>query len=200
MSLLLSIASLTHPIADVTQRRDAQRKLALRLAEKLTGLAGLSIHHHPDGKPFLSIDNVGQQTSQSLFDISISHTGLFVAVLLARNARCGVDVELRSSKAPRLLARYADHNELALINASEVEKDLLAHLLWSAKEAAYKVFSPEDGEMINRFRLIELNIEPRAETGMLLICCTLPGKDAFALAVSCRITSEYVLCWAQHPG
>jgi 4'-phosphopantetheinyl transferase len=73
--------------------------------------------------------------------VSLSHSGEWVAAVLAQGGRAGVDVELVRDKAQRLAKKFLADNEWAHARAATAQADADTHytLLWSAKEALYKL-------------------------------------------------------------
>ncbi len=83
------------------------------------------IFYHPSGKPYLT----------NGYNISISHTDGYVAVLLSKSNICGVDIEHFSEQVRRVKNRFVSDKEYLDKNTE------LQHLLlhWSAKETVYKI-------------------------------------------------------------
>lgn len=95
--------------------------------------AGLLVHNDATGRPWLAGDAPG-------LAVSLSHSGAWVAAVLARGGRAGVDVEIIRDKAQRLAGKFLAADELRA--AQSVDPSAAsAHytLLWSAKETLYKL-------------------------------------------------------------
>ena len=73
--------------------------------------------------------------------ISLSHSGEWAAAVLARGGRAGVDIELIRDKAQRLAGKFLAEKEWSHARAAAAITEADAHytLLWSAKEALYKL-------------------------------------------------------------
>ncbi|MBA9075401.1 4'-phosphopantetheinyl transferase family protein [Rufibacter quisquiliarum] len=71
------------------------------------------------------------------FQVSLTHSGPWVAALVSGTHQVGIDIELKGEKVPRLVPRFLNEPELAA-SAGNPEK---MHLYWSAKETLYKVYS-----------------------------------------------------------
>ncbi len=80
------------------------------------------------GKPFLE---------NSPFDISLSHSGRFAAVVAAPNA-CGVDVQRLVEKLRRIEGKFMREEEFACLAQEKYLEHL--HVFWGAKEAMYKAY------------------------------------------------------------
>lgn len=70
--------------------------------------------------------------------VSLSHSGAWVAALLAASGRAGVDVELVRDKARRLAGRFLSEAELRTAGPFGADPAFFS-LLWSAKETLYKL-------------------------------------------------------------
>ncbi len=112
--------------------------------------------NNANGKPFLlSADR----------SISISHSSAWVAVYLSDpRFTLGVDVEQIGNKALRLHSRFCNRYEQeSLLQLNLDEQLLAAHIIWSAKETAYKIFEPEDANFIERFYCDLPPVMPQAD-------------------------------------
>lgn len=98
--------------------------------------AALVVQNDPTGRPWLADAPPGVV-------VSLSHSGEWVAAMLAVQGRVGVDVEIIRDKAQRIASKF-----LAPLEAQAAEEvaraaPALAHahysLLWSAKETLYKL-------------------------------------------------------------
>ena len=67
---------------------------------------------------------------------SLSHSGEWVAALLAPTGQAGIDVEVVRDKAQRLARRFLSEQELATVQDAEPS---IYSLLWSVKETLYKL-------------------------------------------------------------
>ena len=75
--------------------------------------------------------------------VSLSHSGAWVAAVLAQGGRAGVDVELIRDKAQRLASKFLSPTEWTDAQATSQSNPHAASahytLLWSAKETLYKL-------------------------------------------------------------
>ena len=106
------------------------------LAEMLpTAAADVQVNNDATGRPWL----MGQAPQMA---VSLSHSGVWVAAMLAHGGRAGVDVEIIRDKAQRLASKFLAPDEWAEAQAASLAApDADAHytLLWSAKETLYKL-------------------------------------------------------------
>lgn len=131
---------------DKRYRSDARKRetLAVRaLLFEMTRNSELFIEHQPDGKPLLS----------NHWQLSISHTRGYAALMLSANKRVGVDIEYVSDRVERISRRF--------IRPDEQAPDLHHKLLnWCAKEAAYKFYSEDRLEYFDmRVRFLEEELD-----------------------------------------
>lgn len=169
--------------ADVSESDSPKRrleKLAVRalLSEMLRvmGLCSSDAHicYHDDGSPYL----------QGGPFISISHTDGYAAVILNCENKVGIDVEIRSPRALKLIPRF----ELQGKSYSDPDS---ATLCWSAKESLFKLI----GKTVSDFRN-SMHISPFApsESGCLEATLTY-GEIHECCTVNYRVEEELVLTW-----
>lgn len=154
--------------------RERERKSVEWLLHAMTGSSQLSIVHEPSGKPFLEA---------SPYTISISHTRGFAVLLLSEGERVGVDIEYRSDRVERIAHRFIRPDE----EASDTDQKLL---IWSAKEAVYKLYS-EDNLLFHDMRTCHMaDGQLRMEN----------LKRGITVDVSYEFTDDYVLTYAVLPA
>ncbi len=142
--------------------------LAVRaLVHEIAPDAGIDIQHNLIGKPLLSGWN-----------ISISHTRGFAAVILSEKSVVGVDIEYFSDRVERVASRF--------IRGDETAPDLTHQLIhWSAKETVYKYDSEED------LQYKEMRLEPFLLQDGYCIVDNL--KSNWKVKVFFEVTPDYVL-------
>jgi len=138
------------------------------------------ITYTKQGKPYL-VDNS--------FQISITHTGKYVAILLHPTFRVGIDVEKISDKVVRVQSKFLSETEREAIDSSLAKTHLA--LLWSAKEALYKILGQEEVEYtkhltINPFKPYLMGTMEAQETRT-------PSAETFQLTY--HVFPEFVLVW-----
>jgi phosphopantetheinyl transferase len=125
--------------ADATRQAQwlAGRVLIHALAEDASYAPhSLVVQNEASGRPWLAGAAEG-------VTVSLSHSGAWVAAVLAHGGRAGVDVEMIRDKAQRLASKFLAPDEWARAQAAALVATAgpSAHytLLWSAKEALYKL-------------------------------------------------------------
>lgn len=92
-------------------------------------LADTDIIYNEKRKPFLSND----------WNISISHSGDYVAIIVNENENCGIDIEKISNKVERIKHKFLNENDIKNIST---EQGLTIY--WGAKEALYKYYGEKE--------------------------------------------------------
>ena len=126
-ALLALFPHLCHLPMPYTNEGRQREFLSVRaLSSVMTGDNSLIIGHEPSGKPTLPGWN-----------ISISHTKGYAALILSQTEPVAVDIEQRSDRVGRIASRFIRPDE---------EADTLERMLtvWSAKETLYKLHSEEN--------------------------------------------------------
>lgn len=152
---MLDLFSAQHPyMDDIRHIRSGSRKqevLATRLLLKhLTG-EELQIKHTAQGVPFLN---------NSHYNISISHTKGYAAVILGYNEKTGIDIEYRSNRAWKLRTRFLDEKELAFVDNSSNPIEI-ASILWCAKETEYKILQRTEIDFSKHFHVMPFDFSTK---------------------------------------
>lgn len=161
-----------------TPRQRERLAEQLLLTAMMDGDTSYSIDHEPSGKPFLT-SPLTPLTSH----LSISHTRGYVVMLISEDSGVGVDIEYRSDRVERIASRFIRPDE-------QVETTDEKLLLWSAKEAVYKLFSED------RLAFFDMRVLSIGE-GMMQIE---NKKRDEVVAVSYEFTPDYVLTYAILPA
>ncbi len=149
----------------LTSEKRRKEFLAVRVALKRALGKEHVIIYDNDGKPYLS-DNC--------FNISISHSGSWVAVVLHPARPVGIDLECVGKKVQRVYKRFLCAEEQNhLLGDKSVEK---LHIAWSAKEAAYKIIGKEAVDFSTQLYVEPFEVK---EKGKLITIHTTSGKKYY---------------------
>jgi phosphopantetheinyl transferase len=129
-------------------------------------------------KPFLE---------DEAYHFSISHCRDYAAVLISKEQRAGVDIELVNEKIDRIMPKFLTGAEAALIVPGQLHKT--ATLFWSVKEAVYK-WQGAGGTDFKKHIRIE-KITGHADEGVVL--CLF--KNEIALRVHYLFFNGNFLTW-----
>ena len=165
--------------SEVEQFRNDGRKLerlsVYALLFEMTGNEQLRIGHDPSGRP--SIES---------YQVSISHTKGYAALILSKQSRVAVDVETVSDRVGRIAKRF--------IRPDEVAADIQTMLVnWSAKETVFKYFSD-----VRRLDYFDMRLHPcdfsSAGEGGDVEVDNIPDNCAVKVHVRCH--PDFVLTYA----
>ena len=183
----LGLWAITEP-ADTPRLRERQAVASLLTA--MTGDDSLTIGHEESGKPFVcraprETPFVCPSSGQAPLPcaISVSHTRGYAVLMLSDRVAVGVDIEYRSDRVERIAARFIRPDEEAVTTDDKL-------LVWSAKEAVYKLFSEE---RLALFDMRTLSIDP----GLLRMENL---KRKIVVDVHYEFADDYVLTYVLMPG
>ena len=126
--------------------------LAVRVALKKMLSKEEVIFYHSSGKPFLSKEH---------YNISISHSGCWVALFLHPDKDIGVDIELFRPKMEKLYTRFLNENEQSyLYEGNDISK---VRITWSAKEVLYKIIGEEAVDFAAQLEIKPFDLMPEGE-------------------------------------
>jgi len=123
--------------------------LGVRVAMKKLLGKEVSIEHDSDGKPYLS-DNC--------YQISISHSKNWIAVIAHPTCSIGVDIECPSDKIQKIYTRFLSPGEQKDLSGGRDISQL--QLAWSVKEALYKIIGKEAVDFANQLRIFPFETKP----------------------------------------
>ena len=131
--------------------------------------------------------------------VSLSHSGEWVAAVLAQGGRAGVDVERIRDKAQRLAGKFLASHEWAHARAAApvAEADTHYTLLWSAKEALYKLAAQRG--IIFRQQLLLHEFSPAA-SGEIPATLVLGGAQTRHRICYTQPAPGYVLTYCHEPA
>ncbi|MDO5522553.1 MAG: 4'-phosphopantetheinyl transferase superfamily protein [Bacteroidia bacterium] len=133
----------------------------------------------PDGKPFLL---------DKSYNISISHTRNYAAILLHKHASVGIDVETVSGRVSRLADKFISPDEY--IDSSRKIIHQLLH--WSAKETLFKLM--EENEIDFKEHLHIQPFTPQ-QKGIFQAFESKTGQQQ-AFQIHYEVFPDVVLTWA----
>ncbi|SFQ74190.1 4'-phosphopantetheinyl transferase family protein [Hymenobacter arizonensis] len=169
----------------------AGRALAHTLLQELTAAtaADMVVHNDATGRPWLA----GPTHNLTL---SLSHSGEWVAAVLAAGGRAGVDVEIIRDKAQRLASKFLstlewDDAAAAALTAPEAANTHYTRL-WSAKETLYKLAAQRG--IIFKKQLLLSSFVPE-ESGEIPATLVLDCAETRHCICYCQPAPGYVLTY-----
>jgi 4'-phosphopantetheinyl transferase EntD len=148
--------------------KSASRKaewLAVRLLLRELAGSEITIAYHNNGSPYLP---------DSEYNISISHTKGYAAVILGRDHPVGIDIEHRSERVQRIRSRFLNEVECDWLNDASTETLLIC---WSAKETAFKMAKQRTADFRRDIYIHPFELSS-AKTGYLTVQETLTVESA----------------------
>jgi len=137
----------------VSEKRKSEY-LAVRVTmKKMLGSEKIIIYD-TDGKPTLSDES---------FQISISHSANWIAVIAHPTRSVGIDIEVPTEKMKKLYKRFLSETEQKDLSNGEHLNQLM--LAWSAKEALYKIIGMEAVDFAKQLRIYPFEVK---ETGTFI--------------------------------
>lgn len=85
------------------------------------------IKYKSTGKPYIN----------NKYNISVSHSKQYAAIIFSKNENPGIDIETLSEKIIKIAEKFMYNNEIELINDKNKKK--IISLNWSAKETLFKI-------------------------------------------------------------
>jgi phosphopantetheinyl transferase len=144
--------------------------LAVHQILKFKGFCSDDLIYNKAGAPFL----------KNGLKISISHSGLFVAVCLSKE-KMGIDLQIVNKKILKVVDKFTNQIEKKLIDENNLEK---LTQLWTIKEAAYKYFSLGNLSFKSDILVSELGDESQLKINVSDQVLNLKSKS--------KITSNYI--------
>ena len=123
------------------------------------------------------------------YHFSISHAGDFAAAIISLDHRVGVDVEIRTPKVMKVLHKFLDPAERALLKDQEIEFRNET-LFWSIKETLFKWHG--EGGLDFREHMQILDFRP-AESGV--VPCRFNAEPSILLDVHYKFFGDTCLSW-----
>lgn len=161
-------------------RLSSERRCVRILLGALLGTGGeLPYAHRTDGSPFLP--------AYPDLHVSVSHTEGWALVAVSDRA-VGVDIERWGEQAERVARRFLHPEEENWARSSPEARTAL-HLLWSGKEAAYKLVRPSVPSLLLFFNKQPITI---AETGRFLLHLRGDDDAARGVEIHYQLCPEYV--------
>jgi len=146
---------------------------------EIAELARIEIRHEPTGAPYLCVDGQRPPLSMSLTD----RAGWAVCLLLEGTARVGCDLELVEPRSAGFVADWFTPAEREYVAATG-QTDLVANLIWSAKESALKV----------------LRTGLRRDTRSVEVTVAAPGADGWGELTVLSVDGGRLAGWWRREG
>lgn len=171
------------------QFQDSKRRLewlGARCALKMLGVTE-PVMYEPNRRPYLL---------SGARNISISHSFPFVAVVSSPYFDVGLDIESLARPFSRIVGKFLTFGEHSWI---DLEDNLQLALVWSAKEAFFKLRVPKSFNSFTDVAILPMGGE-LSDRGVLKSRIDLRGLALQTVCFEYRVIEEYVLTWVScHP-
>lgn len=156
--------------AELEKFKSEKRKrefLGVRLALKALLGKEVIILYDAVGKPSLSDES---------YQISISHSGKWIAVMAHPTRSVGIDIECPTDKIQKLYTRFLSKTEQTeLSNGKDIQQLQLA---WSAKEALFKIIGKQAVDFAKQLRIFSFEVNMQGE----IIAQHIPTEKLYKLS------------------
>lgn len=125
------------------------------------------------------------------YHFSISHCGDFVAVIVSKNARVGIDIEAFSQKIVKVKNKFLTAPELDLVTENDHIDLQKITAFWSAKEAIYKWWSYGDISLKNNIHIEGITTDMPAQIQATLEV----AQTTYPLSIEIKLFETISLCW-----
>lgn len=153
--------------------------LASRVAFYQLTNSSCPITYTHNGKP-LCIDNQ--------YQLSISHTKQWVAVIVHQNHQVGIDIEVSTPRFEKLYTRFLNQNEQKELLLDNNFKKI--ELAWSAKEALYKIIGEQAVDFKNQLEILNFELKQHGS----FIAVHLPTITKFEISYELDPNFNLVYC------
>lgn len=126
--------------------------LGVRIAMRAMLGKEIAICYNDQGRPSLA-DNSWQ--------ISVSHSNKWIAVMAHPNRLVGIDIECPTDKIQQLYTRFLSKTEQEELNNGKNIKQL--QLAWSAKEALYKIIGKQAVDFKKQLRIFPFEVKTEGQ-------------------------------------
>ena len=137
---LLHSVNLPKDVCSLCESRKRETASVYALITAMTGENDFVVGHYPSGRPFLHGYNIG-----------ISHTKQYAAVILSTTRRVSTDIEYLSDRVVGIANRFLRDDEMQMMGMIDIDgskpHSSCLHLLklvllsWCAKETMFKYYS-----------------------------------------------------------
>ena len=175
-------------VKDKKTDKRKQEWLAIRLLLSRIGGPESFIDYLENGAPVLR---------NSLYNISISHTTGFAAIILSNKEKPGIDIEYHSGRAYKLREKFLGDKDMemfdSLPDSSHNSMDTLATLFWCAKETAFKAIQQDEVDFIDHLHILPFTLSDKGEFSLKETKS--PIQDVFNIKY--QITEDYIITWKE---
>ncbi len=146
--LLINLDSYKSGLEKFTSPKRRLEFLTSRIAINEILNRAVKVLYDDNGKPFLE---------NELSHMSISHSKNWVAVIHHPTAKVGIDIECPTARINKIAHRFLNQSEQESFSGNEQNKEI--QLIWSAKEALYKIIGSEVADFANQLTILPFQVQ-----------------------------------------
>ena len=177
-----------HDVNNIKLEKRKQEWLAVRLLLSHIDSPASYIDYLESGAPFLR---------NNLYNISISHTTGFAAMILSNKEKPGIDIEYHSGRAYKLREKFLGNIEMEMFDllndTSHYNIETLATLCWCAKETAFKALMQTEVDFIEHLHILPFTLSDKGEFSLKETKS--PLQEVFNIKY--HITEDYIITWKE---
>ena len=132
------------------------------------------------------------------YHFSISHCGDYAAVIVSKDHRVGIDIELVTEKVERIKHKFLNEEELSMVNGqwSMVDQPISQlTLLWCCKEAVFKWYGNPGVDFKNNIHLQSSSLNNEG-----MIKCEFIKDEKVSLEIQHKYFDGLCLAWIVSPS
>lgn len=138
-----------------SEQRKKEWLLSRFLLKKAPNLPDkISVKYDNFGKPFLDD-----------FQISISHSKQFVAIIVSKINSVAIDIQEITEKTKTVAHKFLSTKE---INNFDINNSQVTSLLWSVKETAYKFYGKKNLPFIDGIKILPFEIDSNEKVSIII--------------------------------
>lgn len=138
------------------------------------------VSYDEEGKPYFA-DNS--------FQISISHTKGYVAILLHSTKLVGLDIEQMGDRAGKLKKRFLSELEIKALDTNNESVHVLLH--WSAKETLFKIMPEIEIDFIHHLHIDAFQLKEEGSFS----ASESKSEEKRSYQIHYKVFADFVLTW-----
>lgn len=157
--------------------------LCARLLIDIIAGAGQRVEYLESGRPYLLDSNK---------EISISHTKDYIAVIANDDNRVAIDIEVFGKTVERVKHKFCTKDELAFLSDDADVRSVQLHLIWSAKETAFKLLDEKRIYFDEHLCVLPFALDKEGE----MHCNVIKDNTVRDIKMEYKLFDDFVMVWA----
>lgn len=157
--------------------------LCARLLIDIIAGEGQRVEYLESGRPYLTDCHK---------EISISHTKNYVAVIADDDKRVAIDIEVFGKTVEKVKNRFCTQQELEYLSEDDDIRLLQLHLIWSAKETAYKLLDEKGIYFEEHLHVLPFKLDKNG----IMHCNVIKDNTVRNIKMAYKVFDDFVMVWA----